>query len=391
MCHQGFVDKASRDRSPISVKTETPYMKPCYILTLVVFSLNLSWWNTAAKAQEKKYTYTIGGNRFKGLIVKHRKGFGHLSQSFPSGFEAFINRNTYGHKLWEQLYNYPDVGASLGYYDYHNPLIGKSIAANIYVDFYLLRRKKSDLTFKSGTGLVYTSNPHDEKENPRNTAISTAISLTIQGSFAYHYALSSQTRLYTAFTLTHFSNGAIKKPNTGINILTTNMGFSHRLQDKKPSYQRSSDPPPLNEGIKFNLQLASGWQGIDIRPDTFFPFLNLSVYADYRLSHISALSIGLDGFYSTATRERMMYELESTKLPDFKRAGITAGHELFIHKTSVLVQLGAYIYAPYKAERANYQRYGLKYYFHEKVYGLASFKAHLGRAENLEFALGIRI
>ena len=76
---------------------------------------------------------------------------------------------------------------------------------------------------------------------------------------------------------------------------------------------------------------------------------------------------------------------------DYKRVGVFVGHELFISKTSLITQLGYYIYYPFDFEGRIYNRVGLKRYFGNKYYGALTLKAHGAKAEAVELGIGIRL
>lgn len=359
-------------------------------LTSILFSLP---YESQAQGQNKdeKYTYTVGGNIFGGFILKHSDNMGHLARTHPTGFEVFVNKNTYGPNYWQQRYKFPDIGFSLSYFDHKNEILGKNVAATTYLDFILLRKKKSELLFKIGTGLVYASNPFNKESNHKNNALSHWLSYVMQGRLGYNIRLTDHLKVNTGLTLTHFSNGGFKIPNSGINIVTFNIGFSHLLGSETPTYIFEIERPEVDKSLKLNLSTASGVKGLR-NIEGYFPFLNLSAYVDKRISYKSAINLGFDGFYNLALKHEINHKPhEPDHKPDFKKVGLIAGHELFVGKISLLTQFGMYIYNPYKSSIPVYQRYGIKYYFIENYFGSLTLKTHGGRADVIEWGLGVRI
>ena len=78
------------------------------------------------------------------------------------------------------------------------------------------------------------------------------------------------------------------------------------------------------------------------------------------MSHVSAIQLGVDVFFSKFLEELIYYK--SVSFPeenvsgdeDYERVGLFAGHELFINKMSVVTQLGYYIYYPFDFEGRMY-------------------------------------
>lgn len=373
------------------------------LYTTIIFALLC---NAGAQGQTLKdgdrpdRTYTIGANTFKGFIMMHDHRIGHLIREHPVGLELFINQNTYGKKHWHQLYNFPDIGFSLAYFDFKTPELGEMIASTVYLDFYLRRGRKSDVIFKIGTGLGLSTNPYDRETNNKNNVIGSRITFTMQGRLGYNFKIHDRFKLTSALTLSHFSNGAFKMPNKGINIISANLGFSYLLNaPASPDFVKRpvNDDHSLNNEDKklhYNLSVFSGVREIIPIGGKKYPFINAVFYVDKKLNKKSSLLLGADFFYSWAVKEEIetARDLPEGEDPDFKRVGITIGHELFVSKISLVTQFGVYAYRPFKGSGdAVYQRYGLKYYFSEKLFTGVFLRAHYGVAQNVEWGLGLRL
>ena len=77
--------------------------------------------------------------------------------------------------------------------------------------------------------------------------------------------------------------------------------------------------------------------------------------------------------------------------PDYRRLGLAVGHELFYHRVSVLAQVGVYLYRPYQElYKPVYQRLGLRYALTKHLLSNFTLKVHGGRAELMEFGLGVK-
>ncbi|MDN5202895.1 acyloxyacyl hydrolase [Fulvivirgaceae bacterium BMA10] len=349
--------------------------------------------NSQTQETTKPYTYTVGGNVFKGFIMKHDEIIGHLVQGHPTGFELFINKNTYGNKDWEHRFNYPDIGVSLTYFDLKNETIGKVISATSYLDFYLRRKRKSNVILKIGTGLAYNTNPYNRETNNKNNVISSRLSFALQGRIGYHFKLNDRLKLTSSLTLSHFSNGAFRLPNKGINIVSANFGTSYKLERTSPELSPENNQTTISSEIKYNINLSAGVKEVIPVGSKKYPFFTLSMYADKKINTQSALNLGMDFFYSLAVKQEVKTDrdLAGDDNPDFKQVGLVVGHELFVSKISLLTQLGIYVYKPYKSTgQPIYQRYGLKYYLNNKYYAGVLLKAHLGVADNVEWTFGIR-
>ena len=350
-----------------------------------------------AQNTKPAYNYTLGTNLFYGFIYMHSPEIGHLITSHPKGFELYINKHTYGHKSWESLFNYPDIGFSLGYYDFGNPVLGKTLSGISYFDFYLNKTRPSPHNFKIriGVGLGYNTNPYNASTNNKNNVLSTSFTFALQTRLTYEFNSRNNWKFSIAPNITHFSNGAVRKPNKGINILSMEFGVGKRIGYTDISYQ--SIPAGLqsetDKNFHYNISVFTGLKENKVGAG-LYPFFTLSNYIDKSLNTKSAINAGIDLFYSVALKDEIENDDTFTdgNAPDFKRIGLTLGHELFISRISILVQLGYYVYRPYKAVKPIYQRYGLKIYTNNnKLFFAINLKTHGGVAEMAELGIGTRL
>jgi hypothetical protein len=122
----------------------------------------------------------LGAYAQRSFILNHTKAISHLAVSHPTGFELNAQRQTTGGAAWHGWYKYPKVGVALVYYDYHNPILGQSYAATVYLSKPFLRTRRQDLSFRLGTGLAWFTSPFDLQANRRNTIVSSSLNATLQ-------------------------------------------------------------------------------------------------------------------------------------------------------------------------------------------------------------------
>lgn len=334
---------------------------------------------------------------FRGNIYRHTDDIDHLITGHPDGILLSFNHQTFGDKEWQHAYNFPDYGVSFQYQDFHNDIMGKCFAVGAHYNFYFLKRH---LVFRISQGIGMTTNPYDKEDNYKNNAFGSRFMSA--NLFMLNYKkenLVGRLGLQAGFMFTHFSNGRMKSPNSGINTYAINLGVHYNLSEK-PEYRQpdSTTQKKFRERVKFNFVLRSGVSESQVVGSGQKPFYHFGTYADKRLGRKSALQLGADFFISQYLKEYIQYY--SAMYPDreyvdpdtdYKRVGLVVGHELFINKLSVETQLGYYIYKPFQYETDVYQRVGAKYYFTDKIFAALSLKAHGGRAEAIEAGVGIRI
>ncbi len=363
-------------------------MRNFFSAVLIVLSL-------AIFGQEKKQYSYVDFNYFGGNIALHNNDILHLITGHPEGVLLSYNQQTFGEKVWQQRYNYPDYGASFMYQDFKNNTLGKSYGLYAHYNFYFFKRH---MMLRLAQGLAYNTNPYDKISNPKNIAFgsdvlsSTYLMLNYKKDRIFkHFGLQA------GLSLVHYSNANVRAPNTSVNTIAFNVGMTYQMHQNTPDYIKNEDEEKFTESVKYNVVFRSGINESDVIGSGQFPFYVVSAYADKRLSALSAIQFGADVFFSQFLKELIYYQ--SVSFPeenvqgdeDYKRVGLFLGHELFINKMSVITQLGYYVYYPYDFEGRTYFRVGLKRYFGQRVFGAITLKSHGAKAEAVEFGIGLRL
>jgi len=347
-------------------------------------------------SQEEKHTNTYFDlNYFGGNIALHNNDILHLITGHPEGFIFSWNKKTFGHEAWEQRFNYPDYGASFIFQNLRNNVLGKNYGLYAHYNFYFFKR---NVMLRIGQGLAYNTNPYDKEDNFKNIAFGSHFLSSTYLMLNYKKErLFNRIGLQSGLSLIHYSNANVKAPNTSVNTIAFNLGLTYNLDEENQDYIDDLEDEKFTESIKYNIAFRTGINQSDVIGSGQFPFYILSAYADKRLSHVSAIQLGAEVFFSNFLKELIYYQ--SVSFPeenvsgdeDYKRVGIFAGHELFINKMSIETQLGYYVYYPFDFEGRTYIRIGLKRYFGKKFFAAMTLKSHGAKAEAVEFGVGVRL
>jgi hypothetical protein len=336
--------------------------------------------------------FIFGAYAQGGIIINHTAPVSHLVASHPTGFELNVQRQTTGAAPWHSWYKYPKAGLALVYYDYHNPILGRSYAASVYLSKALVRTARHDLSFRLGTGLAYFTEHYDLYTNRKNTFVSSPLNATLQMRLEYDVALSQHLGLLLALALNHYSNGGTAKPNFGINLPTLQVGLNYHQQRPVPT-SGGLAPAPVEVGRKFlNISTSLGYKQRSGGDPAHYLVNSVTLAAGQRLNRKSNLLVGLEGFYDRS----LLAVLRDTArrqdhLPDVKKASAFVGHELLFGRLALVTHLGFYVYNPYKSNPFFYERVGLKYQFTNLLFADIDLKAHLATADVVEFKVGVKL
>lgn len=332
------------------------------------------------------------------FIVNHSAAIAHLAASHPSGWELSVERQTTGRAPWHGWYRFPRVGLALVSYDFHNPVLGQSLAATLYLSKALHRGARQEMNLRLGTGVAWFTKPYDLATNRQNTLVSSALNATVQVRLDYERRLTPGLGLVLGLGLTHYSNGGASKPNYGVNLPTAQLGL--RLRQPRALPPASGRAPAPND-VGHNFLYVSAGVGSKRRTPgdpTRYLVTSLSVAGGRRLNAKSNLLLGLEAYddrsLPTTLADDPAYAVPvaaAAPLPDTRKASAFVGHELLLGRLAVNTQLGAYFYSPYRSSTTYYQRLGLKYQLTDHCFAALDLKAHRAVADVLELRLGVRL
>ena len=349
------------------------------IISLMVFVLIASSLS-AQKVQRFGFAYRSG------WLVKHHQ---ELADAFPDAkpraMEFTYLTKTDGSKEWHRVWNYPDVGFNILYMGYDDPRLGQAWITTVFIQKYFgPENGPFRLSFKLAPGLSFSNEKYDEDTNPDNTYVSTTLNGILEGNILAHYDITPKLAVFGGVVFTHYSNGGVKAPNKGFNVPSVTLGMY--FTPNPESFTPITDPlPPFKRHTRFNLMYAPSAKMISAEDKQTYFAWTVSGYASFYRSRKSAFTLGTDIFYNNSIPVRE--EGNDSKY----RVGVHAGHDLIAGKNSILFQLGYYVYRPVEVDTRTYWRLGIKHHITDALFLGANLKAHLGKADVIEWSIGFRM
>lgn len=353
-------------------------------LLLILLLSSLTRYENFIIAQKAEHKNLFLESKFQyGFIWQHKPSLEEIIGGNIKVFDISLAKQTFGEKYWEQLYRYPVYGLGYTFVDFGNPEdLGLANALFAYVDIPFFRKGKHMLSYRISGGLAYL--------NQGNIAIGTHLNLYFDAMINYCYRLSKRLDLINGFGATHFSNGAIKMPNLGINMFSYRIGLHYRLSTTEREFVKH-ELPEIKKKNSFSFLLATGVK--EKRPDGGVPYNVFSFSADYLrvLSLKHKLGLGTDLFYDESLFETMNPDSSlNLTTSDIMRYGVHVAFEAEFSKIMLAIHLGTYIHAAYKDDGAIYQRVAIRYLISKNLYANISLKTSKGVADYTEFGLGYR-
>jgi hypothetical protein len=333
-----------------------------------------------------------------GFLASHHLELDIFQSHFPA-IEVSIQKATWGKSQWEAVYGYPIVGMGLWYSPLGGfPEIGSAIALYPFINFPLVQDERQSMNFRLGVGLAYLTNYYHPTENYKNFAIGSHINIVGSLYLEYRRKISEMITLSGSIGLTHFSNGAIRTPNYGLNIVTANVGFTSYLSKPNPQMSKKMLPKLYKfefdgkRSIDIDFGISMGMK--DMTQVYGERFMIYAMYANVfkQVSWKSKFGMGIDLTYDSS--DEFLLERQGTPPENnasLLKPGINAAYQLVISRLSFVFNFGLYLAGAERSEGDVYQRLTLRYLFTRNLFANIALNANWGKAEYIGFGIGYQL
>ena len=323
-------------------------------------------------------------------------------------FSLKYSKQTTGTELWEQLYKYPNWGFGVSVIDFYNPTqIGVPFAFYGFMNAPFVRWNKISFNYELSFGPSFNWKAYNPINNKYNVSIGAGEAFFIDAGLNLDFELDSHIDLITGFSLTHYSNGALKIPNSGINSFAPKVSLKYSMNER-PKFLKRNIPKfiPQNEllistfiGAK-NLVFKDSVSSdvIEQYEGVLYPIIGVSATFNHQISYKSKIGFGVNLAYNTSANAKPILDNNSQpfsgNMGDKIQISIFPSYELMVNKVSLILQPAFYIYRK-KADNMTpvfHQRIGLKYYVADDVFvgiTLRDYAFHV--SDFIEWNVGYRI
>ncbi len=365
------------------------------LLFILIFFTSII--NAQYKHKFRSSNLLIQGKVHYGFLIPHHLEMHIFNAHFPA-YEITLAKVTHGKSRWEYMYNYPVIGVSLWHSQLGNSqYFGSATALFPFINFPLIKTKKNTLAFRIGLGIGYIEKPFDRITNYKNIAIGSNINAAANFLLEYDMRINERLNCLLGIGFIHFSNGAIKTPNYGINIPTINAGLSYRLSKENPYLKRKLLPElyPFefdgSRSIDLNVSFGVGIKDMMQEYNRRFYAYELSINLFKQLSFKSKLGLGFNFSYDgTDYFIHMKNKGEINSKVQIIRPGLHLAYEMLLSQLSFIFAIGGYYGGIEKGDGNIYEKAGIKYNITEKLFTHITLKAHGGRADYLALGLGYK-
>lgn len=310
---------------------------------------------------------------------------------------------TAGEKYWHQMYNYPSYGFGVYTADFNvKNQLGKPVALYAFISKPIFVKGRYTLQGDYALGLAFNWT-HFTYSHPERVALGGSASCYIDATFTLSRTLSQNFSIGLGASLSHFSNGATRKPNKGLNLISSKLSVNY--------YHKPFKQPKLIPLPKFDKRTDDLWSVyigshsvlttlpenlMDEKYDrrSYFVFgIDRRVLRRFNLKHSLGFGLGL-GYnqyvgtsYKIISRELCFHEINHAE-----RFNVSAyiSYEYSIHRLGIVLEPGIYVYKhELDDSKRLFQRIGLRYNFANGFFaGLNLRAANFSVAQYIEWTVG---
>ena len=331
-----------------------------------------------------------------GLIAPNREIAQSLGDVYYNGVNLRVGWQTdQDGDVYHQLYHFPIYGIGVYASTFRKAAIGTPTALYGFVSVPVApgRYRRWDLNYRISLGLASNFEPYDEENNPLNVLLGSHRNVFIDLGFQANYRLSTHFQLGAGLSFHHFSNGSMRQPNKGINLLPLSATLTYIPYRQTPDFTQV-ELPELDERGQIHLHYAFGIK--QFTPDNRKRYFKstVGIYWSYAVGYKWRLGVGGDLFYSDSGNQP---EIAGDAL--HKIGSLFSGGPAF-YVDHVLTQrlylngnIGVYVHRnSFNGEiKPVFLRIGTRYKVWKNTYAGISIKAHAGKADFVEWTAGYTI
>lgn len=255
--------------------------------------------------------------------------------------------------------------------------------------FHFPLNKKYKSYFVLGCGLEYNTKTYT-KENCAFNAIGSHFNALIIIGYKRTFHLLPALNLNTELLWTHFSNGATKAPNLGLNIPTLGLGLQYQFHSKKDNAKEKNVE---DQSLPGSWQLIVSGSRKQVKYDgKVCSVFCLSGEKYFKPDNNSSFGAGVDLILDYSMNERIT-EFSDTIVPftnNFKVA-IKSLWTVPVGQLQIHLQLGTYIKNSNFDKEFILERLSLRYFIKDNLGLNIALRAHFAKADAIEFGVVYKV
>lgn len=334
------------------------------------------------------------------------------------GASAELTVQTDGSKEWHKRFGRPYYGGGIVAFDFlKNSHMGSPFA--IYGTFggAMKETKKSSWNYETSGGFAFNWNRYDLEKGYLNPTLGSSVSIYVNLGVNYTYYLGKHFDMSLGMNFNHFSNGALRLPNKGMNMFSPKLSLTYHLDERQ--FHPKDSLSAFDKYSTLDVNVMGGVRhSIFLGKDEGFEYEDVDLAQKYKgkysqnwgletvyhrqITYKSSVGLGIGLLYDEDYNTRFFQDVNGDiQIADrFRRdkllLNIFPSYRLSISRFTIHIQPGFYIFKKSVERKYDksffYQRVGFQYTVGKNLLigiGLRSYYFH--KADCIEWRLGYRI
>jgi len=354
------------------------------LLTLTLLLLNCI---TYAQNSSLNKEFSIGFNYHHGLFVPKNQYINYLIQDKISAFELKLAFHPSPQKPWVKQFAVRKFG--LGYYQGtlgNSSSLGEAKSLVPFIQFGIKSWDRFQINTDIGIGIARMSKYFHPVNNYSNKLIGSKYNAHIKLGFEAKYSLS-RFDLTFGIMFSHFSNGSIRHPNDGLNIVTGNVGINYKFGKTIQTVIKPQTYSTLKD--EFTAIINQSWKETNEQDPHTYYVSSINISYTKGINSRQRLGGGIDLFYDESVDRGYWTRTPKTSFKNRISQALFLSHELVINKVSFITHIGFYtLYHTKPDNNPFYNRLGFRYKFSKHLLANFSLKGYLGSSDFIEMGIG---
>ena len=310
----------------------------------------------------KRTNYFLRASIHNGSVLSHSNRVEYSSNAPVLGFEIELLRQRLDNL--DAHYNLKGfvTGFGLNFFNINNPVIKNNVNAFYTLESNVLKTQKLNLAIKACGGLNFISSPYDSINNQINWSYSSYVNAFLALGLVANYQINFNQSIAAKLTFNHFSNGAIKDPNLGVNFFTSALSYQFKIADNvKRLLNLKRRHKPFEGRPNMQFTAFATYKSSTVNTEKFYLINGFAASYNFpfgvKKGH--SLAIGAEWLEDRAISELLRYggKLNLSN----QRVGVTVGHEFLFHQFTWGQYLGYYIFKDIPEMDNVYHRHTIAY------------------------------
>lgn len=319
-----------------------------------------------------------------GVLIPHRMSMRGLVERPSSGLQISYAPKANLNNLKNNDFNKPKLVVSGLIQDFGNQeVLGRAYAFSVSMRFFKKLGNHWTWTNSLSTGLGYFTEKFDPEDNNKNIAIGSRLNSFESLSTTLLYG-RNRCHLGAGISAVHFSNGRMKTPNLGLNLLQMHVRFAYVFESNATepiTLLPVKEISGLSFGASFGVNQRTKPGGPSYGAFNFRSVYQRSVWRS------SYWGIAMDAMYSGHNEAILRDENRPNKFMDVLQFGIAGCFTYQLDDVFLEFGPGIYVYDQAKLNSFHYFKFRLYWMMNEKFGVSFGLKTHGATADYNEFGL----